>query len=161
MMKRNYKGLSVLEIILVLVLISAVGAIGWYVYQALKSINHTYDSTTVTSSRAAPKFGSRLNQAPATLSGTVTAGPISAVTKVGDSNVVVVVNHGLQLKNSQGIVVLSGKTDARGKYSFQVSPGNYTLSLTPPIGTGVLKNNTVRVVTGVNHLDLTADSGIR
>ncbi len=152
LMKRSHKGLGVVEIILVLVLISAVGAIGWYVYQALKSINHTYDSATATSSRAAPKFGSRLNQALATLSGTVTEGPLSPVTKLGDPNVAVVANHGLQLKNAQGSVVLSGQTDAQGKYVLQVSPGDYTVVLIPPIGPGVLKNNAIRVV---------ADTGIR
>ena len=161
LMKRSHKGLGVVEIILVLVLISAVGAIGWYVYQALKSINHTYDSATATSSRAAPKFGSRLNQSLATLSGTITAGPVSPVTKLGDPNVAVVANHGLQLKNAQGNVVLSSKTDSQGKYLFHVSPGNYTVVLTPPIGLGVLKNNAIRVVAGANRLDLVADTGIR
>ena len=88
-------------------------------------------------------------------------GPVSPVTKLGDPNVAVVANHGLQLKNAQGGVVLSGQTDAQGKYSFQMPPGDYTLALTPPIGPGVLKNNTIHVVVGANRFDLVADTGIR
>ena len=161
-MKRNLKAFSVIEVILILFLIGAVGSIGWYVYQALKSINHTYDTATATSSRVSPKFGSRLaNQAAVTLSGTVTQGPVSPVTKLGDPNVVVVANHVIQLKNVQTNVVMTAKTNSQGKYLFHVRPGTYTLVLVPQIGLGVLKNNIVRVAAGVNRFDITADSGIR
>lgn len=152
-MDTDQKGFSVIELLFLVVILGVLGVTGWYVYHATQGASSTY-ATTNTNKPPATIL--------ATLSGIVTEGPNSPVAKASDSGTEVVVsNHVIQAQNAQGKVVAVTKTDALGKYTFRIHPGQYTLVLVPQIGMGVIKSNTIDVVSGANTLNLVADTGIR
>ena len=55
-LKRNESGFGAVETILAVVILCAIGAIGWYVHKSLTGTNNTYNSATKTSSNSSPKF---------------------------------------------------------------------------------------------------------
>ena len=161
-MKRNQYGFGAILLVLVIVIVAAIGAMGWYVYQSLHNMNTTYNAATSTSTKSGPKFSSKKSATgTAVLSGVVTEGPTSPVEQSGTPSDAPVTNHIVQAKNTKGIAVTSTKTDSQGKYTLHLIPGIYTLVLVPKVGLADPSNNTVQVKPGANTLDLSLDTGIR
>lgn len=140
---------------MILVLFVAVAAVlgvsGWYVYQS--SRGNTDTGLAALMSRVT-------GGGSATLSGTVTEGPVQPVCRINVPCEAPVANHELVADDQQGHQVASTKTDAQGDYTLHLSPGHYTLTLVPRIGLGV-GTASVDVVGGANHYNLSVDTGLR
>jgi len=161
-MKSSQKGFGVVEVLLIIVIVGAVGSIGWYVDRSLRSTDRAYSSATRISNNASPKFTHKTtSEDMATLSGTVTESPTSPLAQPGNSGTAAVANHAIQAENAKNKVVASTKTDAQGKYTLHVPPGLYTLVLVPQIGPSAPADNTVQVTLGANTFNLSVDTGIR
>jgi hypothetical protein len=96
------------------------------------------------------------------LSGTVERGPTMPVCRAGQTCTAPVVGAVLRFSR-HGVVVAHTRTRALGRYSIQLAPGVYSVSIrpAPTIGTG-LRPRTVRVRLGlVGHADFMLDTGIR
>lgn len=151
-----------METVLAVVIVGAIGFIGWYVLSALHNTNSAYSTATKTSTSKSPKFAvNAVATGSATLSGVITEGPTSPTTQAGTSNSAPVANHLVQALDAQGRVAASNKTSTQGNYLFHLKPGAYTLVLVPAIGPGSLQNNTVQVKAGANTFNLSVDTGIR
>ena len=52
----NDRGFGPIEIVLIVVIVLAVGFIGYYIYHSNKVVNNTYSSSKAISNSPAPKF---------------------------------------------------------------------------------------------------------
>jgi hypothetical protein len=143
-MKNNQKGFGAIEAMLIVMVIGTVALVGLYVFR-----QSSQDESKVTNNQLA------------TLSGTVTEGPITPDVQPGNSNVVAVANHPIKAENSQGKVVSSSETDAQGRYLFHLPLGYYSLVFVPQVSPEALTNNSIQLKSGVNTLNLIVDTGIR
>lgn len=79
------RGFSHVETILVVVIVAAIGLIGWYVYRARQSTNNTYNA--INSSSAGPNFGTKKNVATGdTSNASLTSGLQAATTAANRGN---------------------------------------------------------------------------
>lgn len=53
---RNQGGFSSVEIILIIVIVGAIGLVGWFVYHTKQSSDKSLDQATTTSQNAGPHF---------------------------------------------------------------------------------------------------------
>lgn len=53
---RNQSGFSTIEIILIIVIVGAIGLIGWFVYHTKQNSDKTLNQATSTSQNAGPHF---------------------------------------------------------------------------------------------------------
>jgi len=96
--------------------------------------------------------------------GTAWVGPVSPVQKAGDASEQVYANAWILVKDAAGRTVATAVSDKAGLYRVALSPGNYTLSPQPPVGSALPRGADVvaEVVKGrFTRLDVHYDSGIR
>jgi Tfp pilus assembly protein PilV len=53
---RNQSGFSTVEIILIIVIVGAIGLVGWFVYHTKQNSDKTLNQATSTSQNAGPRF---------------------------------------------------------------------------------------------------------
>src|SRR5579864_328255 len=99
-----------------------------------------------------------------TLEGRITRGPLSPVERIGVPNAAPVAGARLEIRAPNGRKVASVESDSAGKYSVQLAPGTYLVTVISPAGAFNRPNPpaTVAIKAGeVTHFDIRLDTGIR
>src|SRR5579864_9044867 len=102
--------------------------------------------------------------ASSTLDGRVTRGPLSPVERIGVPNAAPVPGARLEITAPDGRKVASAESNSAGKYSVQLAPGTYLVTVISPAGAFNRPNPpaTVAIKAGeVTHFDIRLDTGIR
>jgi hypothetical protein len=100
----------------------------------------------------------------ATLEGRITRGPLFPVERIGVRNAAPVAAARLEIKVPNGRKVASVESNSAGKYSVQLAPGTYLVTVISPAGAFNRPNPpaTVAIKAGeVTHFDIRLDTGIR
>lgn len=95
----------------------------------------------------------------ATLTGTVTEGPIMPVCVNTKPCFRVLGDRQIDAEDTDNTIVASTTTDANGMYTLYLAPGTYRLTSSPSIG--LKASQPVTVHAGTNHFDLRFETSIR
>ena len=99
-----------------------------------------------------------------TLEGRITRGPLSPVERLGVPNDAPVVGARLEITAPNGRKVASVESNSAGKYSVQLAPGTYLVTVISPAGAFNRPNPSASVVIKADkatHFDIRIDTGIR
>jgi hypothetical protein len=153
-MKKNSResGFGIVGALLVLVIVVLVSLLWWQIWHN-KTVSHKSSSVN-NGTPSAQYTGS------STLTGVVTEGPTAPVCTAGQSCSDIVADHTIVVLDSSGKIIATTKTNSSGSYSVKLSPGQYTLKLTPYIGISD-RSYQVMVSTGPTQFNIEADTGIR
>ncbi len=97
------------------------------------------------------------------LEGTITRGPLTPVERPGIPSSAPVAAAQIEIATPDGKKAATVQTDSAGKYSAQLAPGTYVVTVTSP-ARALSKNlpATVTITEGATtHLDIRLDTGIR
>lgn len=151
-MTKDQKGFAIIEVLLIIVIVSAVGGVGILAWHRQQEPHPSSNSTTIPSQTGK-----------ATLTGKLTKSPTCGGAQTPEQScTATLANYEVEVIDTHDKVVTSTNSDTNGVYTIQIALGQYRLRLNPALyPAGNSQSDVVTVIAGVNHFDYDADTGIR